>query len=482
MEILSSTQMSKADSETIKSGIQGLFLMENAGKSVSDFIKSKYNKQKTLVLCGPGNNGGDGFVVARHLKESGWDVKISSLIDKNSYKNDALVMAKRWNDFIIPFEEISVGDYSLIIDAIFGIGLSKEISGTIASVINEVNNKNIDTISIDIPSGIDSNNGAILGTAFKSKYTITFARKKIGHTIYPGKDNCGEVIISDIGIKDNFIKSNIFENTPELWINDFPFPKPQQHKYDRGHSIIVGGNVESAGAATLSAISALKTGSGLVTVACPPSALLVYASKLTAVMNKPIDSVNSFSSFIDDKRVTSVLIGPGNGVTKTTKEYVLEALKLKKNCVFDADALNVFQDKPEELFKSIYSDVILTPHEGEFHRLFALEGNKIDRAIQAAKISNCIIVLKGSDTIIAAPNGKVAVNTNAPASLATAGSGDCLAGIITALLANKVDAFKAACIGVWLHSESANLAGPGMTAEDILENIHIALQGLYSQI
>ena len=478
MEILSASQMVKADSLTIENGISGETLMENAGVSVADFIKTKFSKRKTLILCGPGNNGGDGFVVARHLKESGWDVDLASMIDVRSYKKDALLMAKKWNGNTISFDNIQLKNYDLFIDAIFGTGLSKEISGLTASIINKTNKKNTDVVAIDIPSGVNSDNGEILGIAFKAKYTITFARKKIGHVIYPGKEKCGDIYIKDIDIAERHIKSNIMENLPDLWLKGLPFPTEEQHKYDRGHSVISGGDIDSAGAAVLSAKAALVTGAGLVTVLCPNGATPLYASKLTAVMNKPIHSTDEFSSFIKGKKVTSVLLGPGNGVSERTKKFALEALKMKKRCVLDADAISVFKDLPKELFNTIKSDVILTPHEGEFKRLFSFEGNKVEKTQKAAKISKCTIVLKGSDTVIASPDGRTAINTNAPPTLATAGSGDVLAGIISALLANGMDSFKAACAGVWIHSQAANLFGLGLTAEDISKQIPCVLSDI----
>jgi len=478
MEILSSNQAYEKDQLTIKTGVKGETLMENAGKEAATFIKTKFPKKKTLILCGPGNNGGDGFVIARHLKESGWEVDTASMIDKSSYKNDAKIMANKWDEKIIEFEKISPERYDLIVDAIFGIGLSKNIESNIASIIKKINDTKTDTVAIDIPTGINCDNGEVLGIALKCKYTVTFARKKFGHVIYPGKDYCGEVHVADIGIKEEFLKSDAYENLPKLWLNKFPFPTASQHKYSKGHSIVLGGGSQCTGAATLSATSALVSGSGLVTVACPKEALSVYASKLTSVMNKPIDSLDEFKSLINDKKITSVLIGPGCGVNKKTKEFALCSLALKKNCVLDADALTVFQEKPNNLFDAINSQVVLTPHEGEFKRLFSIDGSKIQRASKAAKLSNSIVVLKGADTIIASPDGKLAINTNAPPTLATAGSGDVLAGIITGLLANNMDAFNAACAGVWIHGQAANHAGLGLISEDLVNHIPNALKDL----
>lgn len=270
----------------------------------------------------------------------------------------------------------------------------------------------------------------------------------------------------------------VLQNTPELWVEDFPFPEREKHKYDRGHAVVAGGGLECTGASKLAAMAALRIGAGLVTVASPKEALEVYAKCLTSVMAKPYEDDAGFEALITGERRNAVLVGPGNGVNEATKKHVLSALKLRKKCVIDADAITVFQDEPEVLFKAVHSAVVLTPHEGEFKRIFSVEGNRLERTMQAARQSRCVVVLKGAETVIAASDGRVIVNDNAPPWLATAGSGDVLAGIITGLLAGGMKAFEAACAAVWIHGEAANIAGLGMIAEDLPDQLPRVLRQL----
>ena len=268
------------------------------------------------------------------------------------------------------------------------------------------------------------------------------------------------------------------KNTPQLWQDLFPWPQDHMHKYHRGSVIIFGGGSASTGAACLAATAALRIGAGLVSIACPASALPIYASKLNAVMTKPFKHTEEALSFIEDPRNTAFCIGPGNGVTPQTKELTLAILKSQQSCVIDADALTVFHENANALCDAIQAPTILTPHEGEFTRLFSLDDDRTASVIQAAKQSNAVVILKGHNTIIASPDGEVVVNSNAPATLATAGSGDVLAGIATGLLANQVAPFHAACMATWIHGECANLFGPGLIAEDLLDSIPKLLQSL----
>lgn len=268
------------------------------------------------------------------------------------------------------------------------------------------------------------------------------------------------------------------KNTPDLWLKNFPFPRDEQHKYDRGHVVVSGGGLECTGATCLAAITALRVGSGLVTVAAPTEALNIYAIKLTAVMAKPFRDINEFKELIIDKRKNVLLIGPGNGVNDATIAKVEVALSLGKHCVIDADAITAFGSKPNELFKRIKSPVVITPHEGEFKSLFDCKGSRIERAKDAAQTSGAVIVLKGHETVIAAPDGRIAINSNAPATLATAGSGDVLSGIIAGLTAQGMEIFLASCCGVWLHGKAAELFGISMISEDLPTMLPPAMQNL----
>ncbi len=268
------------------------------------------------------------------------------------------------------------------------------------------------------------------------------------------------------------------DNSPKLWRDALPRLKPDGSKYDRGHAIIFGGPIQSTGAARMAARAALRVGSGLVSVACSPAALTVYATTLQAVMTKPVKDAETFGELIADPRMNAVLIGPAAGINAHTRACVLKALEAKKACVLDADALTVFKDDPRTLFDAIKSPVVLTPHEGEFARIFWKAGDREGDALRAAGASGAIVLLKGKDTVVAAPDGRVIINRDAPPQLATAGSGDVLAGLITGLLAQGMDAFHAAAAGAWMHAEAARRFGPGLIAEDIETQIPAVLKAL----
>lgn len=268
------------------------------------------------------------------------------------------------------------------------------------------------------------------------------------------------------------------DNSPDLWLNALPAFKADGSKYDRGYCVVLGGPVASTGAARLSARAALRIGAGLVSVVCDPSSLIVYATALEAVMTKVVSDETAFAELIDDPRITAVIMGPAAGVNDRTKMFVLAALKAREACVLDADALSVFKDDPTELFKTIRSPVLLTPHEGEFTRLFGKVTDREADALRAAKTSGAVVLLKGRDTIIAAPDGRMVINRAAPPTLATAGSGDVLAGFAGGLIAQGMDVFDAACAAAWIHAEAARLFGPGLISEDLSELVPQVLRRL----
>lgn len=477
--------MALADQKTIAQGTQGSTLMEKAGYHVTNLITEHNTPKPTLIICGPSNNGGDGWVVARLLHEKKWPVTVFSLASRNTLTGDAEKAAHLWNGPThYEWNADLLNGAGLIIDAMFGIGLSRPIEDTAATIIDSINSHQAPIISIDIPSGINADTGEILGTAVHSTLTITFACKKPGHLLLPGKTHSKLIAVVDIGIPLPIIDEvapPYYENLPKLWSKYIPHKLPHKHKYDYGHTIIIGGHKESTGASCLSAVAALRTGAGLATLLCPPDALTIYACHLTSVMVKPCDftHASNFDDFISDKRKGTLLIGPGAGVNDTTQKIVLTALKHHKKCVLDADALTIFRNNPETLFNAIESETILTPHDGEFKRLFGhIKGSKPERALQAAQQSGATIILKGSDTIIASPDGRIAINSNASPYLATAGSGDVLAGIITGLLTQHIPAFEASCMGVWIHSETGNILGQGLISEDLPNQISQILQKL----
>ncbi|MBV9150594.1 MAG: NAD(P)H-hydrate dehydratase [Alphaproteobacteria bacterium] len=482
--LLTPQQMGEADRLTIAGGIPGTVLMENAGHAVADAVSRRWPKQPLLVLCGPGNNGGDGFVAARVLAERGWPVRLALLGARESLKGDAAAAAARWGGPVEPLAVAAIGDAALVIDAIFGAGLARPIEGAAAEVIAAVDKAELPVVAVDVPSGVDGASGAVLGIAPKAALTVTFFRRKPGHLLLPGRSHCGETLVAPIGIADavlDQVAPTTLANHPYWWRDDFPRPLPESHKYTRGHALIAGGAVMT-GAARLAARAAARLGAGLVTVAAPDPAVPIYAAALTGIIVHPAGKLDLFAALLADPRRNAALIGPGAGVGKDTRDKVLAILAAGKRTVLDADALTSFADNAEVLFGAIRSPCVLTPHEGEFARLFARgldgSGSKLERACRAARLSGAVMLLKGNDTVIAAPDGRAAINEGAPPELATAGSGDVLAGMVLGLLAQGMPPFEAAAAAVWLHADAAGRFGPGLIAEDLIETLPASLRAL----
>lgn len=486
--ILSTDKMAKADQITINDlilqGKNSSYLMEEAGLSVSREIIGQVDGSHALVLCGPGNNGGDGFVIARHLKAAGWKVELALLGGLEKLNGDAAIMAAKWNGEIGDITPELINDQDVIVDALFGTGLAREISGTVKEVIKAASESAAYKVAVDIPSGIKGDSGEILGVAFKADKTVTFCRMKPAHLLYPGKSHSGEVIIADIGISERTVaevEPDIFQNDPALWLGELPNLKVDGHKYHRGHAVVVSGDMTSTGACRLAAMAALRVGAGLVSVSSPDDALATHAAHLTAVMIRKRDEL---SSDIIDNRLNAWCIGPAAGINTKTRKNVIDIIKAGKRAVLDADALSVFEEGPMELFDAIKSaknsNCILTPHGGEFARLFPYmkESDKLTAAREAAKLSGTVIIYKGADTVIAAADGRAVICTNAPPTLATAGSGDVLAGVVTGLLAQNMDSFYAACAAVWISGECANEFGEGLISEDLTGLIPRVLKSL----
>ena len=482
--LLSVEEMYAADRAATQSGIAGATLMENAGAAVARVIAERWSVQPVTVLCGPGNNGGDGFVAARYLANRGWPVALALLGDQGALLGDAGHHAHLWNGEIVPLGSVSFGGTGLVIDALFGAGLSRPLDGVARKVVRTLAESGLPVVSVDMPSGIRGDDGTVLGEeAVKAELTVTFFRKKPGHLLYPGRFYCGETLVADIGIPApvlDDIAPYCFENDPALWLQNYPRRRFDSHKYDFGHALVVGGG-ELTGAARLASRAALRVGAGLVSLACPPPVVPLYAQGFPSLMVRAAAGPGDLSALLRDRRRNAVLVGPGFGLTKDTREMVTMVLSTGRATVLDADALTAYEQDPDKLFASFKSPCVLTPHEGEFVRLFPeVEGNRLERCRAAAAIANAVVVLKGADTVIAAPNGRAAINGNAPPELATAGTGDVLAGLILGLLAQSMPTFEAACAAVWLQGAAAAEVGPGLIAEDIPENLPKVLKALIS--
>jgi hydroxyethylthiazole kinase-like uncharacterized protein yjeF len=495
MEVLTTTEMERADRLTITAGTPGFALMMSAGQAVAEAAMALVEEGPIMVVAGRGNNGGDGFVAAAELAARGRDVSVILLCERDSLHGDAALAARGWKYPVLPFNPQAIGKPALIIDALFGAGLNRPVKGDPLEMIEAVNANGAPVLAVDLPSGINGTTGAVMGAAINAVETVTFFRRKPAHLLMPGRKHCGRVRVADIGIDPRVldeIRPHTFENVPQSWQKFFPVPDIDGHKYARGHALVLSGELASTGAARLAARGALRAGAGLVTVASPRDALVVNAAALTAIMVRAVDTPVEFAEMLGDRRLSSVVIGPGAGVSERTRDFVHTALSAKRGLVLDADALTSFAEAPERLFESIKAaedaHVVLTPHEGEFPRLFSDISNKhpgrskLERVRDAAERAGAVVLLKGPDTVVASPDGRASIASNAPPWLATAGAGDVLAGMIAAFLAQGVPAFEAACIGVWMHGEAAREAGPGLIAEDLPEAMPRVYRRLFGEL
>jgi NAD(P)H-hydrate epimerase len=490
--VLAVSEAYRADALAAASGVAGTALMEAAGRAVADAIRARWSPRPVAVLCGPGNNGGDGFVAARHLAAAGWPVRLGLLGAREALAGDAAWAASTWPG---PVEAATPGlleaaggpaggpgaEGGLVVDALFGAGLSRPLEGEARRLAQVMRVARLAVVAVDVPSGVRGDDGTVMGEAAPAALTVTFFRKKPGHLLLPGRELCGEVVVADIGIPGSVLDAiapATAENGPDLWLGQLPRPGPGGHKYDRGHAVVLGGGLMT-GAARLAARAARRAGAGLVTVAAPADAFGIYAAGDPGTIVHPVRRTSDWTEYIADPRRDAVLLGPGAGLTLETRSRVLAALAAGKAAVLDADALSVFEAAPETLFAALSPRCLLTPHEGEFRRLFgAGEGSRLARARAAAARAGAIVLLKGADTVVASPDGRAAINANAPPWLATAGSGDVLAGIALGLAAQGMPTFEAACCAAWLHGAAASDFGPGLIAEDLPDGLPAVLRRL----
>ncbi len=487
--VLTPQEMSAADNATIASGTSGAVLMERAGRAVADASRRLWQGGRIVVLAGPGNNGGDGWVAGRLLREAGYPVVIAAFTDRPALRGDAAAMAARFAGEVVPAQPAAFHGAGLVIDALFGAGFRLPLPERAAAILAAVSAGGAPVVAVDLPSGVEGATGAADAAAVRATATVTFFRRKTGHLLLPGRILCGAVTVADIGIAAGVlgaIAPAAFHNARAPWIAAWPRLDADTHKYRRGHAVIVSGPANATGAARLAAMAALRVGAGAVTIASPPGAIAANAAQLTAVMLRPFDGAHGLAGLLSDPRTRSVVLGPAAGIGPATLALVEAGLAKEVAAVLDADALTSFAGDPGRLFAAIGRagrPVVLTPHDGEFARLFPdlTGGSRLDRARAAAVRSGAVVVSKGADTVVAAPDGRATIADNAPPTLATAGSGDVLVGLVGGLLAQGMPAFEAASAAVWLHGEAATAFGPGLIAEDLPDALPAVLRAFAAQ-
>lgn len=529
--VLSVAQMGQADAWAVTAGVSGVELMDRAGRGMADAITRRWARRPVVVLCGPGNNGGDGLVVARRLCEQGWPVTVALWAPVADLKGDALHHARLWQEIqaavaapnaacTVPLADLSLDGCALVVDALFGAGLSRPLDALCTQVLTQARALGVPVVAADVPSGLHGDLARTLDgqpLPLPADLTVTFMAPKPAHVLMPGKAACGELVVVDIGIAPQVLPTLstpllplMRRNSPALWQSAWPSPAVDAHKYRRGHALVFSG-ARMVGAARLTSRAVARVGAGLVTLAVPAQAWAVVATTLLSTMAQSLDDqtpdalLSDWSACLTGHRWAAVAIGPGaraglpvnaahpghDDGADTLRQLVLHLLAapIEAGVVLDADALMVFEAQPDVLMSALQAraqarplapPVVLTPHEGEFTRLFGpSDQGKITRTRQAAQCSGAVVLHKGPDTVVASPAGEVVINTLAPVWLATAGSGDVLTGLITGLLAQGVPALQAACAAAWLHGAAAQAFGPGLIAEDLPEQLPALLRQLW---
>ncbi|MDX9689430.1 MAG: NAD(P)H-hydrate dehydratase [Alphaproteobacteria bacterium] len=483
LALLTCEQMRRAEELTFRADGKSMWdLMLRAGQAVAHAVKERYMPCRVLVLCGTGNNGGDGYVAAHTLRQLGWSVTLCALGPATA--PEAKQAAVLWAAAPCSFSPDFLQEADVVIDALFGTGLTRNLEGEVAQIVQKVTASKLPVVAADMPSGINGDTGAVMGCAIPAEFSVTFGWKKRGHVLLPGKDYCGTVVVADTGMNAQALKEvgpSTFENDETLWLPYFPVYQPRENKYHHGHLLVFGGR-ELTGAARLAARAGQRIAAGLVTVTCPSEVWPIYATSLEGIMVTKADNLQKQKEIMEHPKISALAMGMGLGLEDVLagRRLVLEALATKKPMVLDADAMTYFKDNPHELFESLHENCVLTPHEGEFSRLFSrdvdMTRDKVTRASESAQKAGCIVVLKGSDTVISAPNGQNIVNSGAPPWLAKAGSGDVLSGMIAGLLTSGMPTFAAACAGVAIHSMVAHRLGAGLIPSDLVNAIPAVLQ------
>ena len=512
-ELLSTAQMRAIEAAAMASGeVTGLELMERAGSGVVAAVMERWTEfaqapHKAVVLCGPGNNGGDGFVIARLLHGQGWDVVCYLLGDAATLPPDAKVNCHRWAEIgaLHPMKGSDPRIFEgadLVVDAVFGIGIDRPVTGELDKLLRKRGAAR--WVAVDVPSGLCADSGKMLReVATATSYadlTVTFEFPKWGHYLGEGPQVCGAVQSAPIGVVSRGRSRQMIKEVSEVISNELsnlvdltgaqrtqaPMRSTAQHKFDRGHALVLSGGPGKTGAARLAARGALRAGAGLVTLGVSVEARMEVAAQVTSIMLTNVQDANGLRTVLEDDRINALCLGPGLGVTDQTRALVFAALDAKRATVLDADALTVFQDDPKALFGKLHRGCVLTPHAGEFARLFpdlaelwrdteraGEKGSKVTAVREAARRAGCTVLLKGADTVVGEVRERTsitaAVYERAAPMLATAGSGDVLAGFITGLMAQGFPPWSAAPRAAWLHQECGRMFGPGLIAEDIPE-------------
>ncbi|MEW6001766.1 MAG: NAD(P)H-hydrate dehydratase [Nitrospirota bacterium] len=529
MKVVTSEEMRNIDKETIEGyGISGLVLMERAGLAVAYRIKEKFGCRKVVVVAGSGNNGGDGLVVARNLHNEGWEVKVFLTSKPEDLKGDALVQYKtaaKFGIYIQPVKELFdnyasiLTGHSIIVDALLGTGLSKNVSGILADVISSLNKSGLPIVSIDIPSGISSDNGHVMGVSVKADYTVTFGLPKRGHLLYPGAEHAGKFFVEDIGFPEKLLKSeglkvDLLEkkNIASL----IPERRRYSHKGNYGHILVVAGSKGKTGAALMAAKACLRSGAGLVTIGIPESLAGVFQSRVTEEMTLMLPekgdgtlSEKASENILDflDKMADLLAIGPGIGVSAETEKLMKNLIRnSRKPMVIDADGLNSLKGD-REILKKAKVPFIITPHPGELARILNqrsearsqkseaekqrgitiqdIEKDRINIAMSFAKETGTYLVLKGVPTIIASPEGRAFINSTGNPGMASGGTGDVLTGMISGFLGQGISPLDASIIGVYLHGLAGDIAASEkgeipLIAGDIIDRIPSAFKAVCS--